>query len=362
MPTSAKYQTVTEWPSGSDPSKTYRISRDTSTGELSCNCRGWIFFHATRGDCKHIREYKKSRLGGMTLSVKNDAPFVHAAASVAGGPHHDASNMLSVAISAQTEQFTHAISKAMSAQAKAVAEAAKNMETFGEAAKKVAQNAHHLLLTHTRSCDYDIKHDLYLVRVYTTPNETDYAVGDQVVFNTGGVGVVVKATAFPGIDTAHKEWRLEVRPLDPLVKPDKTKTNVVTTGVMKSSILWTKDHPRMIPMSAIHQCNFVAEAGLPREAHVVLFVGNDQQFFDLGQHVRLQNRQGLYVVTRSDLNIAKGEIMRVELTLRQVPDTTPGGHLKRAAERLKKSKGYHEPDEPTESKPKGPRVRAIDLE
>ncbi len=59
------YRTVGVFPSSSDPNKSYEVKEDQS-GELSCNCRGWITKKpGQERTCRHVRDVEANRAAGQ---------------------------------------------------------------------------------------------------------------------------------------------------------------------------------------------------------------------------------------------------------------------------------------------------------
>ncbi len=53
------YRSVRDFPSKSNPSKSYTVSVD-EVGELSCTCPAWTFKKGAQRTCKHVEEVEGS--------------------------------------------------------------------------------------------------------------------------------------------------------------------------------------------------------------------------------------------------------------------------------------------------------------
>ena len=53
------YQPVAEYPSASNPGKVYTVSVDDE-GNLSCNCKAWVFKKGPVRTCKHVEDYERN--------------------------------------------------------------------------------------------------------------------------------------------------------------------------------------------------------------------------------------------------------------------------------------------------------------
>ena len=51
------YQLIRKFQSKRDPAAVYEVKRNTTTGAISCNCPGWIFYRK----CKHAAYVLKNR-------------------------------------------------------------------------------------------------------------------------------------------------------------------------------------------------------------------------------------------------------------------------------------------------------------
>ena len=53
------YRSVRDFPSKSNPSKSYTVSIDED-GELSCTCPAWTFKKGSQRTCRHVQEVEGS--------------------------------------------------------------------------------------------------------------------------------------------------------------------------------------------------------------------------------------------------------------------------------------------------------------
>ena len=69
------YTPVATFPSKSNPSKTYTVSVDQN-GELSCDCKAWVFKKGATRTCKHVEEVERRGVGSFTVPEASPAAAV----------------------------------------------------------------------------------------------------------------------------------------------------------------------------------------------------------------------------------------------------------------------------------------------
>lgn len=67
-----RYSLLAEFPSESNPDKTYKVSHDNSNGIYTCSCPRWIFKRENLpdGHCKHIKAFLESG-GKIPVAFRN---------------------------------------------------------------------------------------------------------------------------------------------------------------------------------------------------------------------------------------------------------------------------------------------------